>query len=77
MDDLTISPPSPLVLSRGCEASRLQGQLLARVYLQIFPAVRRLLIDRAIAPPAVHSAPLTAHSHENIATAARAAGACA
>jgi len=66
MDDLTSSPPAPWTVSRCCEASRLQGQLLARAYQRIFPQVRRPLVDRTITPPAVHS-------HENASTAARVA----
>lgn len=37
MDDLTTSPPAPWTVSRACEASRLQGQLLARAYQHVFP----------------------------------------
>jgi hypothetical protein len=66
MDDLTRSPPAPRTVSRTCEASRLQGQLLARAYQLIFPEVRRPLVD----PPAPVPA---AHSPENLSTAARVA----
>jgi hypothetical protein len=52
MDDLTTSPPASLVVSRGCEASRLQGQLLARAYQCVYPEVRRPLADRPIPAPA-------------------------
>lgn len=51
MDDLTDSPPVPWTLSRSCETSRFQGQLLARAYQQIFPEVRRPLVDRAVTLP--------------------------
>lgn len=56
MDDLTTSLPAPWTVRRGCEASRLQGQLLARAYQQVFPEVRRPLVDRTIATPAAHCA---------------------
>jgi hypothetical protein len=69
MDDLTTSPPAPCTVSRACEASRLQGQLLARAYQHVFPQVRRPIVDRTINPPA-------ARFPENPSTAARmAAGA--
>jgi hypothetical protein len=66
MDDLTSSPPARLTLSRECEASRLQGQLLARAYQHLFPQVRRPIVDRAITSPVTHS-------HEDTSTAARVA----
>jgi hypothetical protein len=66
MDDLTTSPPAPWTVSRASEASRLQGQLLARAYLCVFPQVCRPLVDRTIIPPA-------ARSHENTSTVARVA----
>ena len=43
MDDRTIPPPAPCILSRSCESSRLQRQLLAQAYQQIYPQLRRLL----------------------------------
>jgi hypothetical protein len=43
MEDRAI-PPSPLChLSRSCEVSRLQCQLLARAYQQVCPEMRRRL----------------------------------
>jgi hypothetical protein len=41
MDDPATCPSAQLTVSRGCETSRLQGQLLARAYQHIFPEVCR------------------------------------
>ena len=49
MEDRTIPPPSPrssqrpVNLSRACESSRLQGQLLAHAYQQVCPQIRARL----------------------------------
>ena len=45
MDDPANYSSAPLTVSRSCEASRLQGQLLARAYQRIFPEVRRSLAN--------------------------------
>jgi hypothetical protein len=55
MDDHTTSPQMPCTVSRCCEVSRLQGQLLARAYQRVFPEVRRPLVDSRIKPPAANS----------------------
>jgi hypothetical protein len=55
MDDHTTSPPMPWTVSRYCEVSRLQRQLLARAYQHVFPEVRRPLVDSRIKPPAANS----------------------
>ena len=55
MDDLTNSPPVRWTVSRECETSRLQGQLLARAYQHVFPQVRRPIVDYTINPPAIPS----------------------
>lgn len=52
MDDHTASPSTPYTVSRSCEASRLGGQLLARTYQQVFPEVRRSLVDPKARPTA-------------------------
>lgn len=41
MDDGTTPPPARYVVTHACEPIRLQGQLLARAYQQVFPEVRR------------------------------------
>ena len=63
MDDLTTSRPAPWAVSRTCETSRLEGQLLARAYQHVFPQVRRSIVDRTIEP-------VLLQSHQNTSTAA-------
>ena len=48
MDDPATSPSDRLTVSHCCETSRLERQLLARVYQLIFPEVRRSLADPAV-----------------------------
>ena len=43
MDDRTIPPPAPCTLVRSCETTRLQRQLLAQAYQQIYPEIRSSL----------------------------------
>lgn len=43
MEDLKISISIHRCLMRQCEVSRLQGQLLARAYQQVFPQARQPL----------------------------------
>jgi hypothetical protein len=43
MDDHKISVPIHRCVMRQCEASRLQEQLLARAYQQVFPQARQPL----------------------------------
>ncbi|HWE96995.1 MAG TPA: hypothetical protein VG269_23740 [Tepidisphaeraceae bacterium] len=66
MDDLTTSPRVPWAVSRACETTRLQGQLLARAYQRVFPQLRRPIVDCTMTRPA-------AHCRENTSTAARVA----
>lgn len=66
MDDLTTSPPARWTVSRACEASRLQGQLLARAYQHVFPQVRRPIVDRTTPSPVTRA-------REDTSTAARVA----
>jgi hypothetical protein len=51
MDDRTIPPPAPCTLMRSCETTRLQRQLLAQAYQQIYPEIRRLLHEAKNATP--------------------------
>jgi hypothetical protein len=53
MDDPPTSPLVQLTVSRCCETSRLQGQLLARAYQHLYPEVRRPLVDPLIGPLAM------------------------
>jgi len=66
MDDQATSPPARWTVSRECETSRLQGQLLARAYQHVFPQVRRRIIDPVARPSATDSI-------RNTSTAARVA----
>jgi hypothetical protein len=43
MEDRTTPPPTPCILVRVCEASRLQRQLLTRAYQQVCPEIRSSL----------------------------------
>jgi hypothetical protein len=45
MDDPATYPSAQLTVSRSCETSRLQSQLLACVYERVFPEARRPLAD--------------------------------
>jgi hypothetical protein len=51
MDDLKISVPIYRCLMRQCEVSRLQGQLLARAYQQVFPQARQPLPQARVRAP--------------------------
>lgn len=51
MDDLKISVPIHRCLMRQCEVSRLQGQLLARAYQQVFPQARQPLPQARVCAP--------------------------
>lgn len=48
MDDPPTRLSALLTVSRSCEASRLQGQLLARAYQHAFPEVRRSLANPVV-----------------------------
>ena len=50
MDGHVMPPPTPCILIRSCEASRLQRQLLARAYQQVCPEVRKSLHDSQASP---------------------------
>jgi hypothetical protein len=68
-DDYPILVPTDCTVIRCCEASRLQGQLLARAYQRVFPEVRRPLGE--VPKPACSQRSPTSCSF----TAAHAAGA--
>jgi hypothetical protein len=48
MDDRKISIPANRCVIRQCEAVRLQSQLLAQAYQQVFPQVRRPLAETRV-----------------------------
>jgi len=52
MDDPPTCLSTQLTVSRSCETSRLQGQLLGRAYQHIFPEVRRPLTGPILQSPA-------------------------
>jgi hypothetical protein len=45
MDDHPTPSSAQLTVSRGSEAGRLGGQLLAQAYQELFPQIRRSLAD--------------------------------
>ena len=54
MDGRTVCPqPRPCALTRLCEASRLQQQLLAQAYQRICPEVRRAHLEARGRTPTV------------------------
>jgi len=56
MEGRTIPPPTSCTVTRSCEASRLQRQLLARAYQQVCPEVRRTLPGAGVGTPVVDGA---------------------
>lgn len=65
MDDRQISVPDDRCVMRQCEVNRLQGQLLAQAYQQVFPQARQPL-----AQAKVHLPPVGSPSHHKAAMAA-------
>jgi hypothetical protein len=57
MDDCKNSTPANRCLMRQCEASRLQGQLLAQAYQQVFPQARQSLTQAKADSPPVNGLP--------------------
>ena len=57
MDDRNNSTPADRCLTRQCEASRLQGQLLAQAYQQVFPQACQSLTQAKADLPAVNGLP--------------------
>lgn len=51
MDDPQISVPADRCVIRQCEVSRLQSQLLAQAYQQVFPQALRPLVQAKVQPP--------------------------
>jgi hypothetical protein len=75
MDDGTTPPPARCVVTHACEPSRLQGQLLARAYQQVFPEARRSLPGRFVGAAGAAVAPAAAGFGHTSTAARRAAGA--